>query len=96
MGWRTRTPESGEEPIAVFPNPTNGNLTIDGFFEENITQLSITITDLVGKPLLASRLSGTRRYFTEQFDMGNLPAGIYLVNINTGRDEFTRRVMVTR
>jgi hypothetical protein len=96
MGWRTRTPESGEEPIAVFPNPTGGNLTIDGFFQENITQLSITISDLVGKPLLTSRLSGTRRYFTEQFDMSNFPAGIYLVNINTGRDEFTRRVMVTR
>jgi hypothetical protein len=96
MGWRTRTPAAGDSPIAVFPNPTGGTLTIDGFFEQNITELSITITDLVGKQLLSSRLTGARRYFTEQFNMRRFPAGLYMVYINTGREEFTRRVMVTR
>lgn len=96
LGWRTRTPEAGEEPIAIFPNPTNGTLTVDGFFEENITGLSIKVTDLLGKELLTSSLTGARRYFTQQFDMRQFPAGLYMVSIHTGQQEFIHRVMVTR
>jgi hypothetical protein len=96
LGWRTRTPEAGEEPIAVFPNPTNGTLTVDGFFEQNITGLSIKITDLLGKELLTSSLAGARRYFTQQFDMSRFPAGLYVVSIYTGQNEFSHRIMVTK
>lgn len=96
IGWRTRTPAEGEEPIAMFPNPTNGTLTIDGFFEQNITELTIIVTDLVGKQLIASSLTGSRRYFTQQFDMSRFPAGLYIVNINTGSNEYSRRIMVTK
>jgi hypothetical protein len=96
MGWGTRTPDMGEEPIAVFPNPTSGTLTIDGFFEQNITGLSIIITDILGKQLFSSSLTGSRRYFTQQFDMSRFPAGLYIVNINTGQSDYSRKVMVTR
>jgi hypothetical protein len=96
MGWRIRTPGTEDTPVTVFPNPVRSTLTIDGFFKNNISQLSITVTDMLGKQLLSSSLMGTRRYFTQQFDMSRFPAGLYIVNIATDQEEFSRRVMVTR
>jgi hypothetical protein len=96
LGWRTRTPGTEDTPIAVFPNPTRGILTIDGYFEENISRLSITVTDLLGKQLLSTNLVGSRRYFTEQFNMSRFPAGMYIVSVITDRSEFSRKVIVSR
>jgi hypothetical protein len=96
LGWRIRNPGTTEEPFTVFPNPTEGILTVDALFAQEVDNLFVSLTDLAGKQLLSNTYSGSRRYFTQRLDLNHLPAGVYLLYVKTDKEEFTKRILVSR
>lgn len=67
----------GQEFI-VYPNPTNGNFTID--LGENYSIVNTTITDLTGRLILSSSIGNASIL---NFEI-NEPAGIYILKIEAG------------
>ena len=67
---------NGDQKMAVFPNPTTGQIKI--LFDKNYGSGSITIADLNGKIILKRNI-----YSQEEFvDLSGLSPGIYLINTN--------------
>ena len=79
----------GEEAFAtvdIFPNPTQADVQIR--FEQ-ATTAELILTDLQGKTLSATAVSG----LTATISLEVLPAGTYLLNIRSGNQNGVRRIV---
>ena len=65
------------QPIAVFPNPTQGQLNIDLGAEH--LGIRVTVTDAVGK-VVATHAPGTQSQFALDLPA---PAGYYVLQLET-------------
>ena len=83
----TSVGESSGVSVAVYPNPTNGQVTIEA---ENLKH--ITISNMLGQTIYDGNASGNE--FTYDFSKHN--AGIYLIRIETSNGATAKKVSVTR
>ncbi|MFM7472647.1 MAG: T9SS type A sorting domain-containing protein, partial [Crocinitomicaceae bacterium] len=68
--------ESTNPVLSAFPNPTNGQVAVDGL-KTLINASEISLTNIEGK-VLAKRNVGENQ---EDLDLSDLKAGIYFVNV---------------
>lgn len=68
------TPKTGE--LKIYPNPTQGFLRIAGI-DENAYPVMVNIIDISGRTVASRQFSG------EDMDLSDLPAGMYLISIQT-------------
>lgn len=70
----TSAPSEGKASISVFPNPTEGRISIR---PERYASYNVTIVNLLGQQMLTeNRIKGQRLY-----DISSYPAGIYVVKV---------------
>lgn len=67
---------SKNELVEIYPNPSNGNFTIQ-FTNENINELYIEIFDLLGNKVLSKNISGN----SDLINISPLKSGMYLCKI---------------
>ncbi len=72
-------------PFAIYPNPTDGILTIH-HSEFNIPHSSFRITNLMGQTVLTGSLTAE----TQQIDVSGLPQGMYFISVG----DMTRKFVV--
>jgi len=79
-----------ESPIAlemkVYPNPTNGLFTLE---VDAVGEYVVTIRDIAGRVLLRQTQTG----LTVQMDISGYPAGLYLLTIDSGKQQSTIRIV---
>jgi hypothetical protein len=76
-----------DTPLArIYPNPTEGMLTLDF---ETAGERHITLSDMTGKVLLRQTVSES----TTRLDISGYPAGMYLVTIDDGKKQKTVKVI---
>ncbi|MDP1621877.1 MAG: YCF48-related protein [Bacteroidales bacterium] len=65
----------------IYPNPTTGIFTLEqtGFVSEQ--PLKLEIYTMLGKRLVSDNIAGEKKH---QFNLGDVPAGIYIIRIMTG------------
>lgn len=79
--------------LSTMPNPTDGQLRV-ALELSDVTDLELQLTDALGRTIAAQRFSRTNEVQTS-FDLGHLPAGLYLLRVydlNSNRYA-TRRVV---
>ena len=80
--------ESGLGAISIYPNPTNGLLTVD-LSKVNVDIESIELRDVTGRVIAKSAsLNGN-----VIFNLANETAGVYFVKINTTNGSVTKKVI---
>ncbi len=81
----------GNNRPVLFPNPTDGILTIE-IGARNLLE-TITVFNMDGQSVIHIKNLGVRR---KGIDMSGLPAGTYLINIRTKNRIYLERVILTR
>jgi hypothetical protein len=76
--------ETGKDDFSLFPNPAIGSFTI---INNHIGNLYVNIGNVLGEKLKSYKLTGTKH----TFDISDLSAGIYVVQISDGKQ--TLKVM---
>ena len=66
------------EDVKVMPNPTTGKFEVNFFVREN-GMLNLELVDMQGKVLEKRGFRYNGNFRTEQYDISQLPAGIYLL-----------------
>lgn len=80
---------ANEVHVDVFPNPSAGRVNVRfSQFPENGGR--IDIIDLSGRKVLSRMISG----ISEEFNLANQPAGIYLVKTSLGNAENIQKLMI--
>jgi hypothetical protein len=84
--------KTNEEPVHIFPVPAQNEVNI----QLNMNAVAeVRIINLVGVEVFRQNVevSGS---FTLPVFIGDLPGGMYLINIATGTEIFTRKLTVNR
>ena len=84
------------EGIRVFPVPSAGLLNVSIQMKEEVSELGVGLLDLAGRQLLSERFPYPGMDFQEQFDIGHLPNGAYLLKITAGDQTVIRKVILAR
>ena len=74
--------------INVYPNPTNGQVSVE--FPTESAVIDITITDMVGRQILKLPVSGLTRV---SVDFSSLTEGVYHMNFHTVDSKATKKVV---
>ncbi|MCD6066453.1 MAG: hypothetical protein K0S33_1279 [Bacteroidetes bacterium] len=78
--------------FSVFPNPTNGVLTVNTYSLENDTY-SLKVTNNLGQVLKQLEVKDNKAY---QVDLSTYEAGIYFVNLSGKNKNETTKVVLTK
>ena len=74
--------------VSIFPNPTQGQLNITS----EVDNYSLQVIDLTGKAIISrNNLSQNT-----QIDLSDMPSGIYMVKLNNGATQLTRKIIVRK
>lgn len=84
-----KNPNSPLPDLQLFPNPVAKQAEIFLRGTENLTEISISIFDMMGRPLMTQRLESGQYSFEAP-----LTAGIYWVGMVSGGDKKTLRLVV--
>jgi hypothetical protein len=76
-----------ESKISIYPNPTNGNFTIE---IDNTKNASIEIFNISGQLFLQNLLVEN----TTQFDLSNYSNGMYFVKIETQEETVVKKIVL--
>lgn len=76
------------------PNPTSGLLSLQ-LQLHSAEDIRIELRTLTGQQVLPTFVAQTTE-LNHDFDLGQLPNGVYLMRIVAGPDELTKRVVVAR
>jgi hypothetical protein len=70
--------DAAKNPISLYPNPTNGFITIQSD-DSNVSLKHVEVYDVTGRKVMSENLSGQ----SQRFSIEKLPAGFYNVRIQT-------------
>lgn len=79
-----------KDELKVFPNPTQGNIDIQMLSNKNIDR--IVVRNIQGQELLIANFN-TQNNIEHSLDLSNMPAGVYFVQIQAGRETGVVRVI---
>lgn len=80
--------------IALLPNPTNGNVTINvSGVEKN---LSIRVYNIIGSEVMSFNTTDVASIFNRTFDFSSFANGTYLVKIQSGEKTAVKRLTVAK
>ena len=80
------TESSGNTAIKIYPNPTNGEITLE--FQGSL-QKTIEVTDLSGRKVISKTTNDEKMIL----DLNMLPAGVYSVKVSTADAVETTRII---
>ena len=87
--WPLTVTEVHNKRVKVFPNPTDGIVSISGL--ENLDVRSVIIRDLSGR-LVSTTKSGVKSGLLN-IDLNNINKGVYLLEINTSTGNQVHRIV---
>ena len=76
------------ESLIIFPNPSNGNLTIK--YDQQIANSEITVLDLTGRVVFTATMNNSE----QGFDLEHLAKGKYLVNVKAENVNISKSIVL--
>lgn len=84
---------SNEVSLDLFPNPSNGTVTINYTANVN-TDMNISIVNMIGETVYTTNGGNTKGSFIKNLDLSHLPKGVYMVNVNSGFGITTKKLVI--
>lgn len=81
--------------LIAIPNPTNGNTRIQ-FAMGYSSDVTFTVTNLLGKVVNTQKIAGNRGVNEVNFDATNVPNGVYLYTITDGKNVISKKLVVNK
>lgn len=84
------------ESLIVYPNPADGNFTVEIHSTAKQTDGTLIIVDLTGKSIISQELSISRGIFTTHYQLPDLVKGTYFVVFQTDSEQFKPQQLIIR
>ncbi|MGZ4033258.1 MAG: T9SS type A sorting domain-containing protein [Bacteroidia bacterium] len=79
--------------ITVFPNPTNGMLSVT-MNHANFSELKISVVDIQGKEVYTMYDKNITTNYSRQINLENLSKGLYYIKLSTGTDLKVQKLII--
>jgi lysyl endopeptidase len=83
---------SGLTNLNIFPNPSSGTFNLNATFSQN-TDAELSVSNALGQVLFSRQLNNEMNY-NEKISMDNFAKGLYYVQLKTGSEIITRKVIL--
>lgn len=83
-----------EPQIKLFPNPSTGTFVVEPLLRQSGGYIEVSVTDLTGHQLHTQRLANDGT--SKELDLNQLPAGVYLINLQSEEAKLTKRVAIVK
>ena len=85
----TEMAQKGANQLVVFPNPTNGKVTISlNHTSESRVEGTVKVFDFSGKLVKSQNI-----YSETEVDLSALPAGVYLLKVTSGSESYSHKLI---
>ncbi|MCB0755005.1 MAG: S8 family serine peptidase [Flavobacteriales bacterium] len=81
--------------INLYPNPTEGQLNVEMILSRE-SDVEFVVIDMTGKTVFTQRANNTEGLNNINFNMNDVPAGIYMMNVITNKEVVTKRFVIQR
>ena len=78
--------------LSVYPNPNNGEFNVK--FNTTSSNIVIDVFDVRGRSIISKTYNNTSAEFNKAISLGNVEAGMYLLNISDGSKVVTKKIIV--
>ncbi|MCO6489604.1 MAG: T9SS type A sorting domain-containing protein [Phaeodactylibacter sp.] len=85
--------ESWLEELSLFPNPNSGAFTVR-LQGQPADVLRLNLLNVVGQSVFGMEDSFHAGYWQQRLELGQLPAGVYVLEVMAGESRAYRRVVV--
>ncbi len=97
MAWRSagasnNAAASSSEQLNLYPNPSQGNVTVELALEED-EKVAVEVLDLSGKVVFTSSFDTMGGVLNESLEM-NLKPGVYMVKVSGENEAFSQRLVI--
>jgi hypothetical protein len=83
---------ANEMTFSVYPNPSNGLITLAG---SNLANVPVRVYNAMGQEVLSTRISKEfNATDMQQFDLTGLPAGMYSIVLGTGTNRVSQEFLI--
>ncbi len=86
------TPNYGFDDFAVYPNPSNGNFTVQ-FSNATQNEVKLAIHDMRGRLVMEKTYEGGNS-FSQNIQLDNAQSGVYLLSVTDGERKEVKRIVV--
>lgn len=95
LGVPSHTGYAAQELFTPYPNPANEKLYVK-YYLQNPAEVTIYISDLHGRVIkeLVKDVQATPGYHVQPYDVAGIPAGVYLLHMQTPGKQLTRKIAV--
>jgi Secretion system C-terminal sorting domain len=76
----------------AFPNPLDGDLSVELDIEENSGEVTVGVYDVVGKQVLSKKLQNSDRRINFVMPTTELPPGVYVIKVKVGNTLWERKL----
>ena len=83
----------GLDALQIWPNPVNDNLNLS-FFTSEEAEVSASVFDMLGKVVHTHTLYAEQGFGEATIITGNLPNGVYMIQLQSGAESVTKRFVV--
>jgi photosystem II stability/assembly factor-like uncharacterized protein len=81
--------------LSVFPNPTNGILTVN-FYSSKNENINLTIYDVLEKELFSEKDIYSNGSFTKQLDISQYMSGVYFVKLQNKKNSIVKKIVLNK
>lgn len=98
----TQLNNSSNSNISIFPDPNNGNFTVkcslnSGMVSQADEAAAIEITDMMGRIVYKTVIAAQNGTINKQIELaGNLPEGLYILNLRSDAQTSTARFVIQK
>ncbi|MEX2589606.1 MAG: T9SS type A sorting domain-containing protein, partial [Chitinophagales bacterium] len=85
--------QSSLETFSVYPNPNNGNFVVE-FELMQPEQIHLSLYNATGQTIARESWNGVSGSYRKSYNFDNLPAGVYLIQLNTASEQMTKKVII--
>ncbi len=88
--------DSCKRETLVYPNPSNGEITIEKFFSsETVQELTISVIDLKGKTIYSKKFKQVPGFNTFSMNLEDMSDSIYYLVFEAGNQKEIKKIVVT-
>ncbi len=86
---------SNIEDVRIYPNPAREKCVVSFAVKKQVSSYSLSLKDVTGKELITAQYNhSTGNRFSKEIDVGQLPRGLYFVELKAGGEKIIRKVVL--